>query len=132
MLTPHASLERRRFFEPSAQYGGTNEGVRGEYSGSWLAFLPAFTTAFDTAIGLHREVVSSYSSATASGFHGIPRIHTHRYKSRKELGRICGGNGENVKIGENWSLRIVDLKKIWQPIRVPLSGLVGETKQLQH
>ena len=27
------------------------------------------------AIGLW-EVVSSYSSATASGFHGIPRIHT--------------------------------------------------------
>ena len=45
VLTPHASLQRRSFFEPSAQYGGTNEGVWGEYSGSWLAFLPAFTAS---------------------------------------------------------------------------------------
>jgi len=44
-------FERRRFVEPSAQYGGTNEGVRGEYSGSWLAFSPTFTAGCP-AIGL--------------------------------------------------------------------------------
>jgi len=43
LLTPHASLSAKKFFEPSAQYGGRNEGVRGEYSGSWLASFPAFT-----------------------------------------------------------------------------------------
>jgi len=44
------------------------------------------------------EVVSSYSSATASDSHGIPRTHTHRfYKSRKELEEDCGGCGTAVK-----------------------------------
>jgi hypothetical protein len=70
--------------------------VRGEYSGSWLAFFPPSPPSF-SAIGLTWEVVSSYSSATASGFHGIPRIHTHRYKSRKELGRMWVGSGGYVK-----------------------------------
>lgn len=59
----------------------------------------------------HWEVVSSYSSATASGFHGIPRIHTHRTKSRKELGRF-GCENQAMSRGEetpNWKLILSDL-----------------------
>jgi hypothetical protein len=76
------------------------------------------------------EVVSSYSSATASGFHGIPRIHTRRYKSRKELERIWVGTGGDVKVrkltgggtGNIYQVqiqRIVSCKMthIWRPFR---------------
>jgi hypothetical protein len=45
----------------------------GECSDSWLSLLPAFTAGFPT-IGTWK-VVSSYSSATVSDFHGISRIH---------------------------------------------------------
>jgi hypothetical protein len=47
--------------------------------------LPAFTAGCP-AIGLVWGVVSSYSSATASGFHGIPACDPLT-KTRKELSR---------------------------------------------
>jgi len=46
----------------------------GESSDSWLAFFPPSPPAFDRRL-VYWKVVSSYSSATASGFHGIPRFH---------------------------------------------------------
>jgi len=66
-----------------------------------LAFSPAFTAGIkpgDWHLSSFWEVVSSYSSATASDFHGIPRIHTRRYKFfRKELGQPCGRPATRVK-----------------------------------
>jgi hypothetical protein len=63
----------KKFCRAVRTRGGTNEKLVGEYSGSWLAFFPPSPPAFRQLA--FWEVVSSYSSATASGFHGIPRIH---------------------------------------------------------
>src|SRR4030095_15637819 len=44
--------------------------------------LPAFTSGNLPKIGI-REVVSSYSSATASDFHGVPSIHSLRFNLQR-------------------------------------------------
>src|SRR4030095_310556 len=60
-----------------------NEMDSVEYSGSWLQpFFPPSPIA--VAIDWPWEVVSSYSSATAPGLHGISRADT-LFQSRKEL-----------------------------------------------
>jgi hypothetical protein len=59
---------------PFRTRGGPDEKPLGRMFWLLACLLPAFTTGHP-AIGLFWEVVSSYSSATASDFHGIPRIH---------------------------------------------------------
>jgi len=95
VLTPHASLPRRRFFEPPAQYGDTNEGVRGEYSGSWLAFFPAFTAG--VLPGDWRQIGKLYPVTAArllpvfTEFLASTRIMLNLAKNWEDYGRKQGG-----------------------------------------
>ena len=86
-------------------HAGTNESERWKCSDFWLLakpghpifahLLPAFTSATDeSAFGdWHWEVVSSYSSATASDSHGIPSNHSLTYNSQR-TGAEATGEGE--------------------------------------
>jgi hypothetical protein len=92
----------------------------------WLlaCLLPAFTAGL--AIGLW-EVVSSYSSATASGFHGIPRIHTQCTNLAKNWGDLAektrGCQGER-----NSKFEIRNSKIIWSEWAFLLSDVPRPTQ----
>jgi hypothetical protein len=66
-----AARTRTQVFLTGSSVAQANEVDSVEYSGSWLNLAPAFTPAM-AGIGPW-ALVSSYSSATASGFHGISR-----------------------------------------------------------
>jgi hypothetical protein len=80
----------------------------GEYSGSWLAFFPP-SPPVARRLG-YWKVVSSYSSATASGFHGIPRFHLLLLiaKNCEECAREIKGMSRR----EYWDSSVGKLKKL--------------------
>src|SRR5581483_4762515 len=86
-MIPHASFLRRRDRDVRTR-GHPDEDAWGRIFWLLACLLPAFTAGCPVDWPLW-EVVSSYSSATASGFHGIPRCPRVRFYlliSRKELG----------------------------------------------
>jgi hypothetical protein len=104
ILIPHASLERRSYFEPSAQCGDTNEGVRGEYSGSWLAFFPAFTAGMSgdwlklgSCIQLQQRDCFRFSR-NSSRPHASLQISQRTAVNLRRKGRLCQG-GRRYEIG---------------------------------
>lgn len=71
----------------------------GKCSGSWrssglrpLILLPAFTRGLSHGLA-NWGVVSSYSSATASGFHGVPSIESLTLNSQRSARRLALANG---------------------------------------
>ncbi len=85
---PHFSFFAKKFFRVFRTHGDTNESKPGKSSDSWLlhpdcsvcVLISAFAPLWRLACW---KLVSSYSSATVPGFHGISCVGLLLYNSQR-------------------------------------------------